>query len=185
MLEEIGEPYEIVRISFQTGEHKQPGYLAIHPNGVVPSLVDGDATIIESSAIVMHLADKYPDKHLAPALGSNDRAAYYRWMVYVPATIDPALEAITMHGRMLPEAKRVPAIAEDGKRKWQAIAPVLEAALDGREYIVGSSFSAADVILGSAAGWVGFLGILGEYPNLAAYHKRLSARPAYQRAMAD
>jgi glutathione S-transferase len=185
MLEEIGEPYELTRISFSTGDHKQPGYLAINPNGSVPSFVDGDLTLFESSAIVMHLADKYPDKHLAPALGSNDRATYYRWMVYVPATIDPVLEAITMHTRMLPQDKRVPAVAEEGKRKWQALSRVLEGTLDNREYVVGNSFSAADVVVGSAAGWVGFLGMLGDTPNLAAYYEGLTKRPAFQRAMAD
>ena len=69
----------------------------------MPALIDGDLRLIESSAIVMHLADKYPDKKLAPALGSDERAQYYRWMVYVPGTVDPVLETITMHTRFLPE----------------------------------------------------------------------------------
>ena len=117
MLEEVGAPCELERITFAKGEHRTPEYLAVHPHGSVPALVDGDLKLIESSAIVMHLADKFPAKNLAPALGTDDRARYYRWMVYVPATVDPVLEAITMHPRMLPEPKRVAAIAEEGKRK--------------------------------------------------------------------
>ena len=117
MLEEVGAPHEIERIAFSKGEHRMPEYLAVHPHGSVPALVDGSLKLIESSAIVMHLADKFPEKKLAPALGGDDRASYYRWMVYVPATVDPVLEAITMHTRMLPEPKRVAAIAEEGKRK--------------------------------------------------------------------
>ncbi len=185
MLEEVGEPYELTRFSFATGDHKKPEYLAIHPHGAVPALVDGDLNLIESSAIVMHLADKYPEKKLAPALGSNDRANYYRWMVYVPATVDPVLEAITLHSRLLPEAKRVPAIAESGMRRWQSLGPILNDALKDREYIVGDSFTAADVVVGSAVGWVGFLGFIKDFPNLGAYHARLSERPAYKRSYAD
>jgi glutathione S-transferase len=185
MLEEIGEPYEMVRVAFSTGAHKQPGYLAINPNGSVPALVDGDLNLIESSAIIMYLADKYPNKQLAPPLGSKARAEYYRWMVYVPATLDPVLEAITMHGRMLPEGKRVAAIANEAKHKWESLVPILESALAKREYIVGDTFTAADVVLGSLAGWVGFLGMLDGTPNLAEYNARLSERPAHQTAYAD
>lgn len=185
ILEEAGAAYELANLSLQKGEHRTPEYLAIHPNGSVPALVDGDFKLIESSAILMHIADKYPDKKLAPPLGSDDRAQYYRWLVYVPATVDPALEAITRHTRILPEAKRVAAIAEEGKRKLGPILAVLEAAVDGRKYVVGDSFTAADVAVASAIAWVGFLGLLEEHPKLATYLKALQDRPAYVRAHAD
>jgi len=185
ILEEAGAPYEIVRITFAKGEHKTPEYLAIHPHGAVPALVDGDLKLTESSAIVMHIADKFPERKLAPALGTDERAQYYKWMVYVPATIDPALEAITMHTRILPEPNRVAAIADEGKRKWGMIAKVLEEAIGNKKFIVGDSFTAADVVLGSALGWVNFLGLLGEHPTLETYHKGLISRPAFQRAYAD
>jgi glutathione S-transferase len=185
MLEEIGEPYEIVRIALMKGEGRKPDYLAIHPHGSVPALVDGDLKLIESSAIIMHLADRFPHKKLAPAPGTDERGQYYRWMVYVPATVDPLLEALTMHTRLLPEEKRIAAIAEEAKRKWGGVARVLEEAVGGRTYIVGDSFTAADVVVGSAAGWLGFLGMLGEHPKLDAYAKKLTERPAYQRAYAD
>ena len=185
MLEEAGAKYDLVSLALSKGEHKKPEYLAINPNGVVPALVDGDLKLTESSAILLHLADKFPEKKLAPPVGSNERAEYYRWLVYIPATVDPALESMTMHGRLLPEEKRVAAIAEDGKRKWEKIAKVLEAAVGDRRYIVGDSFTAADVALASACGWVAFLGMLGDHPKLAAYHKAMSDRPAYQRAYAD
>ena len=185
MLEEVGAPCELERIAFSKGDHGTPEYLAVHPHGSVPALVDVDLKLIESSAIVMHLADKFPEKQLAPALGSNDRARYYRWMVYVPATVDPVLEAITMHTRMLPEPKRVAAIADEAKRRLVGIARVLEEAVGGREYVIGDSFTAADVIVGSAIGWIGFLGMLGEHPILSAYSTGLVARPAFVRAHAD
>src|SRR5262245_56125347 len=146
ILEEAGAPHEVVRISFAKGEHKTPEYLAIHPHGVVPALVDGDFKLIESSAIVLHIADKYPDKKLAPALGSDERAQYYRWIIYVPASVDPLLETITLHTRILPEDKRNPALAESAKQRLGAAIKVLEHAVEGRKYIVGDSFTAADVV---------------------------------------
>ena len=185
MLEEVEAKYELVKFSFATGDHKKPEYLAIHPHGVVPALEDGDLHLFESSAIVMHLADAFPDKKLAPALGSHERAHYYKWMVYVPATVDPVLETLTMHTRLLPEDKRNPALAADAEKKLKTIGAVLEASIGHKKFIVGDSFTGADIILGSAAGWLGFLGKLGDYPNLAAYHKAMSERPAYKRAYAD
>ena len=185
MLEEIGEPYELVHVSLMKGEGRTPEYLAIHPHGAVPALVDGHHKLIESSAIIMHLADKFADKKLAPALGTIDRAHYYRWMVYVPATVDPALEAITLHTRLLPEAKRVAAIADEGKRRWGNIARVLEEAVGGRKFVVGDHFTGADVAVASAIGWVEFLGLLGDHPKLAEYAKPMKDRPAVQRAHAD
>jgi len=184
-LEELEVPHELGRLAFAKGEHKTPEYLAINPHGSVPALVDGDLKLTESSAIVLHLADKYPEKNLAPALGTNERAAYYRWIVYVPATLDPVLETITMHTRFLPEDKRNPALVDAAKAKWSNIVKVLEAAIDGREYIVGNSFTAADIVVGSALGWAAFVGILGDHPKLAAYLQNLQQRPAYQRAHAD
>jgi glutathione S-transferase len=184
-LEELGVEHEIGRISFQSGDHKKPEYLAIHPHGSVPALVDGDLTLTESSAIVLHLADKYADKNLAPALGSNDRAAYYRWIVYVPANLDPVLETITMHTMFLPQDKRNPQLVEGAMAKWENIAKVIETALEGRTYIVGDSFTAADIVLGSALGWAQFVHILDSHPKLVAYLKNLQERPAYQKAHAD
>lgn len=185
LLEELGAPHEIVRISFQKGEHKSPEYLAIHPHGSVPALVDGDLTLSESSAIVLHLADKFAAAGLAPALGTDERARYYRWIVYVPATLDPVLETITMHTRMLPEAKRNPALVESARGRLAPIAAVLERALADRSYVVGDSFTAADVVVASGIAWMGFLGALESHPILAAYLQRMRERPAFQRAHAD
>lgn len=184
-LEELGVEYEIGRISFASGEHKKPEYLAINPHGSVPALVAGDLKLVESSAIVLHLADKYAEKNLAPALGTDERAQYYRWIVYVPATVDPVLETITMQTRFIPVEKRSAEVLEAAKKKWGNIATVLETALDGREYIVGNSFTAADIIVGSALGWAQFVNVLEGHPILAAYLKNLAQRPAYQRANAD
>lgn len=185
MLEECGATYEIEHMSLMKGDGKKPEYRAIHPHGYVPAFVEGDLKLIESSAILMHLADKFADKKLAPAPGTDERAKYYQWMVYVPATLDPVLETLTLHTRLLPEDKRLPALVEQSGPRLASIAKVVEAAVDGRKFLIGDSFTAADIALASAIGWMAFLGKLGDYPKLAAYHKTLSERPAYIKAYAD
>ncbi|MET0152909.1 MAG: glutathione S-transferase N-terminal domain-containing protein, partial [Candidatus Binatia bacterium] len=74
MLEEIGEPYELVRLDLSKGEHKRPEYLKIHPHGAVPALVDGETAMFESAAICAYLADKFPAKGFAPPPTSAARA---------------------------------------------------------------------------------------------------------------
>jgi glutathione S-transferase len=185
MLEEIGVRYELARIDLSKGEQKKPDYLKIHPHGVVPALSDGDVTIFESAAICAYLADKFPEKRLAPPVGSAARGPYYQWLVYSTATAEPPVVKVFLNTVMLPEAKRSTALAEEGRALWAEVARVIERALDGRSFLLGESFTAADVMIGSIAGWVGFMGLLEGFPVLQDYAGRLSSRPAYRRAIAD
>jgi glutathione S-transferase len=186
LLEEIGEPFEIVRINLQAGEQKKPEYLKINPNGTVPALVDGDLALFESGAICQYLADKFPEKKLAPAVGTPARALYYQWIHYAMSGIEPPAITIFMHTMMKPEAERVPALVTEARGQLAAAVKVVDAALAGREHICGGGFTAADVMLGSTLNWCQMMGIVsGEVPNVQAYLGRLAARPAAQRAVAD
>ena len=185
LLEEIGAPYELVRLDLSKGEHKKPEYTKIHPHGAVPALVDGDVAMFESAAICMYLADKFPEKRLAPPVGTPARALYYQWMVYTMATLEPPLVDVFMNTVMLPEAERSAAAAEKGRARFVEIGGVLEQALAGRTFILGEQFSAADVAIGSTLAWANFMGLIAGRPALEAYVKRLSERPAFQRARAD
>jgi len=179
LLEELGVPFELVRLDLGKQEHKTPAYMKIHPHGAVPALVDDDLKMIESAAICMYLADKYPDKGLAPKVGTPARAAYYQWMVYSMATLEPPILQIFMNTVMLPEEQR------SAKKSFATIADVLEQALAGKSYLLGEQFSAADVMIGSTLGWAQFMGVLEGRPTLQAYVARLSERPAFQRAQVD
>jgi len=185
LLEEIGEPYEIVRLDMSKGEHKESGYLKVHPHGVVPAFTDGDLTMFESSAICMYLADKFPQKRLAPSPGTPARGLYYQWMVYSIATLEPPVLQVFMHTVMLPEGQRSAAQVEDGRQKFADVARVLAQALKSKPFLLGEQFSAADVMIGSTLAWSQFLGLLEGQPVLQDYVKRLTERPAYQRAQAD
>ena len=182
MLEEIGQPYEVVRLDLSAGDHKKPEYLKIHPHGRVPALVDGDLVMHESGAICAYLADKFPDKRLAPPVGTPARGLYYQWLFYCMATLEPPVLQIFLNTIMLPEEQRSAKAAEDGKQNFANVAKVISQALQGRPYLLGEKFSAADVMIGSTLVWGQFMGLLSGQPVLEEYVARLSARPAFQRA---
>ena len=185
LLEEVGAPYDLVRLDFSKQEHKTPGYLQIHPHGVVPALVDGDLKLMESAAICAYLADKFPAARLAPPVGTPDRGRYYQWMVYAVATLEPPLMQVFMHTVRLPEAERSARVADEGRTKFGEAAEVIAGGLTGKAFLLGEQLSAADVMIGSTLVWSQFMGLLNSRPALGEYVQRLMSRPAYQRAFAD
>jgi glutathione S-transferase len=184
LLEELEVSYVLERLDLSKGEHKSLDYTKIHPHGAVPALVDGSLAMFESAAIVMYLADKYPEKGLAPAPGSPDRGLYYQWILYTMTTLEPPVVEYFMNTRMLPEEKRSARAVEEALAKFDDIAKVLEHELRGKEFIVGGKFSAADVMLASLLSWARPMGMLDKHTELGAYASRLSDRPAYKRAAA-
>jgi len=185
LLEELGEPYELVRIDLGKQEHKTSQYLQIHPHGTVPALVDGDLALMESGAICAYLADRFPAKRLAPPAGTRERGPYYQWMFYAAVTLEPPVLQVFMHTVRLPEAERSAALAEQGRTAFAQIAEVITKSLGRKPFLLGDQFSAADVMIGSTLAWAGFFGLMKDQPALSEYVQRLSARPAFQRAWAD
>lgn len=178
LLEEIAEPYSLERLDMSKGEHRSAAYQKIHPHGALPALVDGDLHLFESSAICLYLADKFAERQLAPAIDSHDRGRYYQWMVYSVATFETPIVQLFA-------AKDDPAAAAAARARFDETARVVSAALEGRSWLVGDRFSAADVMMGSIALWAGAQKLLDAHPALAAYADRCKARPAFQRARAD
>jgi glutathione S-transferase len=186
LLEEIGEPFEVKKVDLQAGAHKKPDYLKLNPNGAVPTLVDGDLVLFESAAICQYLADKYPAKKLAPAVGTPERGKYYQWIHYAMSGLEPPAVTIFEHTAMLPEAERLPQLVEKSRERLTAAVKVVDDALAGREWILGNQFGAADVMVGSTLMWCQMMSLIGDAtPNVAAYLGRCVARPAAQRAQAD
>ncbi|MEW5849476.1 MAG: glutathione S-transferase family protein [Myxococcota bacterium] len=185
LLEELGVPYELQRVDLKAGEHKKPDYLKLNPMGFMPTLVDGEMPIFESAAIILHLADKFPEKELAPPVGSPERAAYYQWILFGMATFEPAVYDLHKHTVLFPEAERVPHIVEKARARLRQVYGVLEGALAGREYFVGNRFSAADVVMGSVATWSRRLEPTRDFPNVEAYCTRMLERPAFKRSRAE
>ena len=184
-LEELELPHELRLVDVARGNHKSPEYLEVNPLGQLPALRDGELTLTEAAGIALYLADRAPERGLAPPPGSSLRAPYYQWMVFSVATELFALAKIALHSRILPDAARVPATAAAGQAEWREIARALCVALRGRRFLLGDGFSMADVMVGGSLWLADWLGVLAAYPELLAYYGRVSGRPAFQRAFAD
>jgi glutathione S-transferase len=186
LLEELGVPYELKRLNLQAGDQKKPEYLKVNPNGAVPAFVDDDVTLFESAAICQYLADRFPEKRLAPPVGTPARGYYYQWIHFAMSALEPPLLTIFLHTVMKPEAERIPQLVEPAREQLKAALAVLEQALVGRTMLVGDDLTAADVMVGSTLAWAQMLGLIDAgTPAIAAYMGRLMGRPAFQRASAD
>ncbi|WP_163998751.1 glutathione S-transferase family protein [Pyxidicoccus caerfyrddinensis] len=186
LMEELGVPYELVRLDLTRQENNTPEYLALHPLGEVPALVDGEVTLLESLAICLHLADRFPEKQLAPPMGSAERGSYYQWMAFAEVSLDPVVMAFYWHAQ-LPEEKKASAHANEElakhKVRLQALLDLIDMGLGGRECLVGGAFTAADVVMASILHLANTLKLLDGHPRVVEYVKRHSQRPAVRRAV--
>jgi glutathione S-transferase len=185
LLEELEVPYELVRLDPAARENRRPEYLALNPTGHVPTLVDGDQPIFESLAICLYLADKFPEKGLAPAPSDPGRGAYLQWAVYSMVSLEREVDTLTSHTVALPQDQRVAAVADTARKNLLDAAAHVEAALEGKEYLAGDRFSAADVMTSSVLGWAKLIGVLADRPRLLEYVRRCVSRPAARRSRTD
>ncbi len=183
MLEELGEPYELIQHDFEADDDSR--LREVHPLGKLPAIEDGSLKLFESGAILMYLADKQPSKGLAPAPGTPERAQYYQWIFYAMTEVEPHLVEFYEQTERRPEAERSAEAVEAARKGFQETAGVLDRHVADKEFLVGGRFSAADVILASMLSWAKQLGVLEGLPNLLRYGKNLGARPANKRSRAE
>ncbi|MEZ4366680.1 MAG: glutathione S-transferase family protein [Kofleriaceae bacterium] len=173
-LEEVGAPYELRFVDMPAGVHKGPELVAKNPMGKLPTLTDGELVVTESAAIALYLADRYAPGRLAPALDDPRRGTYLRWSLFAPSVIEPGLMAKA--GGWAYKA------GQAGWGEYESMLRSMEAAVDGRDFVLGAEFSMADVIFGGTVRYMLRFGMLEARPAFAAYVARLDARPASQRA---
>ncbi len=174
MLEELGIPYELVFVDIMKGEQKKPEMLAMNPMGKLPILVDGDAVVTESAAIAVYLADRYSLGKLAPATDDPARGTYLRWTFFAPSVIEPGTMA---HG-----AKWEFKPGQAGWGSFDAMMTAIDAAVAGKQYLLGDRFTMADVVFGGTLRYMLQFKMIEASPAVAAYAARLAERPALVRA---
>lgn len=185
LIEELGLDCQVEKLAFGDGSMQSAKFLAVSPLGKVPALVDDGAALFESGAIVEYLLEKYGKGRLAPAIGTAQRGPFLQWVHWAEATFTNPLGDIIQHSFMLPQEQRVPAVVDFAKQRFLKALGVLEAALDGRDHLLGSEFSAADIMAGYTCQLAKMTGQLpADSPRVAAYLGRLAARPAFQKAYA-
>jgi glutathione S-transferase len=179
-LEEVGVEYENVPVHF-IGDTKKPEYLAINPNGRIPTLVDGDVTLFEAMAINLYLARKY-DGGLQPKT-LEDEARAVQWSFWAMTEIEPHLMKILLNRVLLPEDQRDAAVAEAGAAGIQTPLRVLNDALAERSFLLGDAFCIADLNVASVLSLASFARFdLSDHPNVKRWFDASLGRPAAARA---
>ncbi len=176
MLEEIGQPYRTELLDYGT-TMKAPAYLALNPMGKVPAIRHGDTVVTEAGAICAYLADAFPEARLAPPPGDRLRGPYYRWLFFVAGPLEAAWTNNAMGFAVPQERERMM-----GYGRLEHVVKALEEAVSRAEYLVGGSFTAADVYVGSGIGFGMLFGAIEKRPAFEQYWRRLSTRPAALRA---
>ena len=163
-LEELGVPYEFVLLDMQAGEHRKPEFLAINPIGKVPAIVDGDFQLWESGAILFYLAQKYGNLPSSP----EEQAIINQWILFGNATLGPGIFV---------EANR--------EREMTKLMTPLNQIFEKQPFLLGDELTVADVAVGSILGYIPMMLKLdlSEYPAVVDYIKRISERPAFQKAI--
>src|SRR5215467_16401230 len=175
-LQELEADFESIRVNLPAGEHCRPEFLKINPAGKIPVLVDGDLALTESVAIVLYLAEKYCDKGLLPA-EFTERAEVNRWLLFAATELEQPLWRIARHTALYPEERRLPEDVVLASGEFKEMAAVLEKHMQGREFVAANSVTVADFVMAYTLDWGNEYKLLGNFPQLRAYIKRMYARP--------
>jgi glutathione S-transferase len=181
-LEEVAAAYEYIEVNIMGGQGREPCFLKINPGGKVPVLDDGGAIITESAAICMHLAEKYPASGLLPPAGTAVRTECYKWISFVLTELDALLWTISKHRFALPKERRVPAVVDCAGWEFEAAVKILATGLGDRAYLVGASFTVADILAGHTLLWAKSARLQLGHDTLVSYLNALTIRDAFVRA---
>jgi len=190
LLEELGTPYERVPVDVRQGAHHAPAYLRLNPNGLVPVLTDGDLVLYETAAIALHLCDTHPGAALAPALGTPQRAQFYKWLMWLTNTLQATLIVYFYPHRWMDEGNAAGAqeLQRHAEQRIDGQLAQLDAELarHGGPWFLGADYSALDAYVLTLCRWTrNFQRIAParDRPHLGPYLRRMLERPAVQRVL--
>lgn len=180
LLEELGLPYDIVTHQRLESRRAPPSLKAIHPLGKSPVIVDDDRVIAESGAIIDYILRRYGNGRLQPSASDKQYEDYVYWMHAAEGSMAAHLIMHVFAARANPDAPIMQRLDEEVLNQLDFV----DASLRGRDYILGDTFSAADIQLSYAGEVVDGRFGLDDFRNIAAWMGRLRARPAYKAAIA-
>jgi glutathione S-transferase len=179
VLNEGGFSYDTERVDLASGKTETGAdYRAVNPNGYVPALLLDDGQVLtEGPAIVQYLADRVPEKRLAPPAGTMERYRLMEWLNFISTELHKDFGAL--FNPQAPEEWKMAVKAQLAQRIGH-----VSQRLEGKTYIMGDDFTVADAYLFTVLGWGQYVGLdLSPWPMLAAYLGRVAARPAVQAAL--
>jgi glutathione S-transferase len=179
----LGLKLEEIALDFTKGEHKKPDYLALNPNGAVPTLTDGAFVLTESRAIMQYLASKQPDAGLLPR-DEQARADVTRWQFWDSSHFSPQVGTLVfqrmlkpMFGMGEPDAAKI----EEALVNLRRYAAVLNQHLEGKTYVLGNAMTLADLTLASTLMYAKQIDVpLDEFPQIAAWFSRITELEAWK-----
>jgi glutathione S-transferase len=186
LLHEIGIEHRLIFVDRYANAHKREAYLKLNPNGLIPVLKDGDLVLYEAAAISLHLADNHPDAGLAPPLGTNERAHFYKWLLWLASNLHPALSNYLHPGKWTGDEAAQAELRAGAEKRIAALFDIVDAeiASHGRPWLLGETYSVLDAYAFVLCRWSRGMARPGaRWPNFGPYAKRVSERPAVVRAL--
>lgn len=184
LLEEMGVPFELVEVDREHDAHKSPDYLRLNPAGLIPVLVDSDHVLAETAAIVLALADRFPEKRMAPPCPSPAREQCYRWLMYLTNTLQAELIHYFYPHRLGGEhAEAVQARARD---RIMPMLDILDAQLaqSTGPFFLGADYSIVDIYLFVLCRWTRNMPQPARLrPHLSPFLARMVERPAVRQVL--
>lgn len=188
VLEEIGAPYEAVRLDTAAKEHEAAEYRKLNPNGRIPTLVDGDFVIFETAAICQYLCDRHPEANLAPPAGSPEslmaRGRFYQWLSYMTNTVQVGFIDWFHPDWTFSDLDSQAALKAQAEVKLARAFQVLDDGIGGNAFVTGPQFTVCDIYLAMLTRWSRFLAKPAwTWPNIRRVVEASYTRPAFQRMM--
>ena len=187
LLEELGLEHELVLVDRGENAQKSPEYLKLNPAGRIPALADGELILFESAAICLHLCDTHPKAGLAPAIGSAERAHFYKWLMYLTNTVQTEMLFYFYPERLAADETAREQVKQHAEARVADMFDLLdrEFVRCGGPYFLGTQFSAVDCYLLMLARWTRMTQRPArELTHLGPYLQRLLERPAIARTFA-
>ncbi len=182
-LEEMGLDYDLESMPFPP-RFLRDGYTDMNPIGTVPYFVDGDVEMTESAGISQYLVDVHGPTDLGLKPGDEDYGLYLNWLHRSDATLTFPQTLVLRYTQLEPEERRIKQAAEDYTQWFFSRLRSVELATEDREYLCAGRFTIADICVGYALYLAETLGFRESFkPNTEQYYARITARPAFQRAI--
>jgi glutathione S-transferase len=185
LLKELNVLHELVLVDQEKGMHRQPEYMKLNPTARIPVLIDGDLVLFETAAICLHLVDSHPEAALAPALGTKERAVFYKWLIYLTNTLQAELITYFYPDRLVDTAEQAAVVKRHAEERVGGMLDLMEKhladqAADGDGlYFLGGRLSAVDHYAFMLSRWTRMMhNPARNRPHLSRYQQMMLARPA-------
>lgn len=177
-LAEAGQPYEFRTVSLRDNAQRAPEFLAINPSGKMPALqMPEGGTVTESLAILVMIAERFPDAKLLPPQASFARAQGLRWLAFMAAELYPMVEIVDYPERFVPKGTESDALRERAREKLRERILILEKAIAG-PWLLAEGFSVADIYAAMFSRWdIGHEFRAANLPKLVALAHAVAERP--------